>query len=75
MVGPENPAGVGTKSVSFPYRLIAHLYIGKENKWLELLNPTSTVNKKLESDKSQSLRIFIYFILAIIFGAIALFFT
>ena len=75
MVGPKNPAGVGTKSVSLAYRFIAYIYVGKEAKWLELLDPISTLNQKLESDKSRALRSFFFFLLATIFALLAIFAT
>ena len=69
MVDLRNPGGVGVGTVSRTYRLLALIFIGKENRWLELYDPTSDVNQtKAKTDKGDAFRIFAWFVLTFAFS-------
>ena len=68
MVDRQNPGGVGTSTVTLPYRILAYIYIGKRERWLDLFSPGSSVHSKLlKSDKTAGVRIFVWFMLAFAF--------
>lgn len=67
MVDLENLTGIGTQTVAWPYKLLAYLLIGPQNKWIELFDPTAKV-KVLTEDKTTALRIFIWFTLMFVFS-------
>src|SRR6266571_1630377 len=64
MVDPRNPGGVGVSTVTGTYRLLALIFIGKEQRWLDLFDPTSEINQtKAKTDKGDAFRIFAWFTL------------
>jgi len=72
MVDTKNPGGVGTRTVGCLYGLLAFVYIGRKDKWLELFNPTSEeFVKAFRSDKASGVRIFVWFLLVFVFSFLA----
>ena len=69
MVDLRNPVGVGVATVSCTYRLLAHIFIGNEKRWLDLFDPSSEINQtKAKTDKGDAFRIFAWFVLAFAFS-------
>ena len=69
MVDLRNPVGVGTSTVTLPYRILAYIFIGKRERWLDLFSPGSSVHSQLlKSDKTAAVRIFVWFVLAFAFS-------
>lgn len=63
MVDLQNPAGVGTNTVRFRYRLFAYIFVGRKENWMELFNPTSEeFAKAFKADKTSGLRVFGWFL-------------
>jgi hypothetical protein len=72
MIDLRNPAGVGERTVSRPYRVLARIFIGPERRWLELFDPSSELNRtKVKADKGDAFRIFAWFLLTFAFSFIA----
>ena len=59
MVYKENPGGVGTSSVKFPYNMIARLRFGHPKNWIDLFDPTKK-EKMVKDDKTLGIRIFFW---------------
>ena len=73
MVGRGNPVGIGTSTVTLPNRVLAYIFIGKRERWLDLFSPSSAVHGKLlKSDQTAAARIFCWFVLAFCFGVVGL---
>lgn len=74
MVNWGNPGGVGTKTVSLPYRILAYVFLGKQDKWLTLFDPMSKLNRsKATPDKGDAFRIFVWFVVTFAFLFLAWF--
>ena len=67
MVDLENPVGVGTCTIAWPYKFLAYMMIGPKNKWLNLFDPPAKASL-LKEDKTSALRIFMWFTLMFIFS-------
>jgi hypothetical protein len=64
MVDLRNPAGVGVATIPASYRLLAYIFIGKKQRWMDLFDPTSEVNRATaRTGKTDGLRIFVWFFL------------
>lgn len=75
MVDRRNPAGIGRGTVRLPYRILAYIFVGKQDKWMDLFDPLSPVIQRLlKTDKTVGLRIFVWFALTFIFLFLAWFF-
>jgi len=72
MTDLRNPGGVGQDTLNSAYRILAYIFIGKRDKWMEIFDPLSTVTQRLlKKDKTAGLRIFIWFLLTFIFSFLA----
>ena len=68
MVDLRNPGGVGVGTVSPPYRLLARIFIGNKQRWMDLFDPTSEVNRtNARPDKHDGFRILAWFVLTFLF--------
>jgi hypothetical protein len=68
MVDLSNSGGVGVATIPLSYRLLAYIYIGKKQRWIDLFDPTSEVNKTIaKTDKTEGFRIFAWFLLTFLF--------
>jgi hypothetical protein len=68
MIDLRNSAGVGITTIPASYRLLAYIFIGKKERWIDLLDPTSHVNRATaRTDKTDGLRIFLWFFLTFSF--------
>jgi hypothetical protein len=74
MQDADNPSGVGVRTVSVTYKLLACIFLGIRNKneLTELFNPSSELNqKKAKIGKNDALWIFAWFIGTFLFSLIA----
>lgn len=68
MVDLRNPVGIGVGTVSFSYRLLARIFVGTKEQWLDLFDPSSELNRtSAKTDKRDGLRIFMWFVLTFVF--------
>jgi hypothetical protein len=74
MIDLRNPAGVGIATIPVLYRLLAYIFIGKKERWIDLFDPSSHVNKATaRTDKTEGLRIFLWFMLTFVFSFLSWF--
>lgn len=66
MVDLHNPGGVGSATIRPSYQLLAYIFIGKKERWIDIFNPTAEVNRAT-ADKTDGIRIFMWFLLTFLF--------
>ena len=68
MVDLRNPSGIGIATIPVSYQLLAYIFIGKKQRWIDLFDPTAEVNRTTaRTDKTDGLRIFVWFLLTFSF--------